>query len=310
MISQLADFDRWLVENRADFSGEILPAEPLNRHTYYRIGGPAAWMLYPRRVEDLAWLARATRETGIERFTLGAGSNLLVSDAGFPGLVVKMGRFDLGIRHDGSGILETGASVAVSTLLRRLAQEGLAGMEFATGVPGSIGGVVVMNAGTHLGEAKDRCLEVEAWDPAIGDLRVFKGADLQFEYRRNLFLPKSAVVTRVRWQVSSSEPAQVKALIDLTLARRKSTQPVDFPSCGSVFKNPKAHGKHAWQVVDELGLRGHRIGQAQISEKHSNFIVNLGQARADDVRQLIELVKQRALAELGIPMEEEVMSLG
>ena len=101
----------------------------------------------------------------------------------------------------------------------------------------------------------------------------------------------------------------MKAAIDLTLARRKATQPVDFPSCGSVFKNPKAHGKHAWQVVDELGLRGHRIGQAQISEKHSNFIINLGQATADDVRRLIDLVKDRSLRELGIPMEEEVLLL-
>ena len=249
-------------------------------------------------------------ETGTPLFTLGAGSNLLVSDSGFEGVVVKMGRLNLDIRLESPDRLQTGASVAVSSLLRRAAQDGIAGLEFLTGVPGSVGGTVVMNAGTHLGEVKDAVEAVEGWDWARGEVVQFGSECLRFEYRKNLFLPPNTAITRVTWRVRPEDSAVVKALIDTTLTRRKSTQPLDYPSCGSVFKNPKAHGLHAWQVIDRLGLRGHRIGNAQISEKHSNFILNLGKASAEDVRALISLVQARAHHELGIAMEPEVMVLG
>jgi UDP-N-acetylmuramate dehydrogenase len=140
--------------------------------------------------------------------------------------------------------------------------------------------------------------------------REWTRGEMEFEYRRNRFLPGDAVVTWVEWKVRKLEPAFVKKVIDETLERRKSTQPVDYPSCGSVFKNPRESGLRAWQVVDQLGLRGHRIGQAQFAEKHSNFIINLGSARASDVRSLIELAQNRAKAELGVTLEEEVKFLG
>jgi UDP-N-acetylmuramate dehydrogenase len=133
---------------------------------------------------------------------------------------------------------------------------------------------------------------------------------MAFDYRRNLFLPREHVVTGVTWRIDREEPMEVRKRIDETLERRKSTQPVDFPSCGSVFKNPRSAGLRAWEVVDKLGLRGHRIGGAQFAPKHSNFIINLGSARAEDVRGLIELAKRRARAELGVELEEEVKYLG
>jgi UDP-N-acetylmuramate dehydrogenase len=170
-----------------------------------------------------------------------------------------------------------------------------------------------MNAGTHLGESCSRLMKVEACDllkTPSGTLETYQGAKLSFEYRRNLFLSEGAVVYAAEWSVDQRAPAQVKALIDETLARRKATQPIDYPSCGSVFKNPKAHGLHAWQVIEKVGLKGHQVGEAQYSEKHCNFIVNLGKAKASDVYALIQMAKTRAREQLGIELEEEVRYLG
>jgi len=305
----------WFLDpsRRSGFSGEFKENEPLARHNYYRIGGPARLFAIPRSVDDLQWIARGISETSIPFHVIGLGSNYLVSDQGFDGLVIKLTRIDLGIERTSSGNLRTGASVAVSSLLRRAAQEGWGGLEFLAGIPGSVGGVIAMNAGTHLGEAKDRVREVEAiqvFGDDFGKRLVFGQSELRFEYRKNLFLPEGALVTSCIWDITPRDASAVRADLDITLARRKATQPVDFPSCGSVFKNPKAHGVHAWQVLDRVGLRGHRIGDAQVAEKHSNFIINHGNATASEVRALIELAKSRAREQLGIELEEEVRYLG
>lgn len=309
----------WFLQNVSMFTGQLLENEPLSKYTYYRMGGPARLFAFPKTEDDLKWLAQGIAATGIPYFVLGAGSNILVSDEGFDGLVIKLGRVNLEISAEAdlalpdTKILKTGGSVAVSTLLRRCAQEGWGGLEFLTGIPGSIGGVVVMNAGTHLGEAKDALRAIEVI-PLSGDsagIRVrFSGPDLKYQYRKNLFLPAGCAVWQAEWEVRAEEPALVKAKIDETLSRRKSTQPIDYPSCGSVFKNPKASGMSAWQVIDKVGLRGYRVGDAQFAEKHSNFIINLDRARAADVRALIELAKSKAQDQLGISLEEEVMYVG
>jgi UDP-N-acetylmuramate dehydrogenase len=258
---------------------------------------------------------------------LGSGSNLLVSDEGYDGVVVRATRVDIeitavsdGPQADTSAVpnaamgqssrVRTGGGVAVSSLLRRAAQEGWGGLELLTGIPGSIGGVVTMNAGTHLGEACDRLQRIEIFELGTGQRRAFARDEFKYEYRKNRFLPAGSVVLSAEWEVTREDPAAVKARIDETLARRKAKQPIDYPSCGSVFKNPRASGKSAWQVVDQLGLRGHRVGGAQFAEKHSNFIINLGGAAAADVRALIALAKSRASKELGIELEEEVMYVG
>jgi len=297
-------------ENASSFTGQILFDEPLKKHTYYRIGGPARVLAVPKSMDDLAWISRAIQVTKTPYFILGQGSNLLVSDAGFDGLVVKAARVNQEVTLIAEDRLRVGASVAVSSLLRRGTQEGWGGLEFLTGIPGSVGGVVVMNAGTHLGEAKDRILKVEVFQLSNGKTCVFENDVLQFQYRKNLFLPVDGLVTSTEWKIEKRDPAAVKAIVDETLARRKASQPVDYPSCGSVFKNPREHMIHAWHVIEKLGLRGHRIGRAQFSEKHPNFIINLDHATAADVKALIELAKSRARDELGIVLEEEVRHLG
>lgn len=300
----------WFQKNASQFAGQLLWNEALSKHTYYRIGGPADLMLIPQGADDLRWIAQglAAQNPTPRYWIAGLGSNVLVSDEGFRGIVIKCNRVDLGISFVDNLVpqIRVGASVPVSTLLRKAAQEGWGGLEFLAGVPGSMGGVVAMNAGTHLGEAKDQLLAVEYFGLARSQFFQVGHSHLSFEYRKNLFLPEDAVVTSSIWKIQFEEPGIVKARIDEILARRKNSQPVEFPSCGSVFKNPRASGLHAWQVIDRLQLRGHTIGGAQFSEKHCNFIINLGTAQASDVRALIELAKTRAQSELGILLEEEV----
>jgi UDP-N-acetylmuramate dehydrogenase len=174
-----------------------------------------------------------------------------------------------------------------------------------------MGGVVAMNGGTHIGEIKDRLLAVSVFSFDSSDpLLEFTRDQIKMSYRANHFLPKGSVIYSLQLTMRPTDPQTVKSQIDSILKRRKETQPLEAPSCGSVFKNPKDQGLQAWQVIDQLGLRGHRIGNAQISTKHSNWILNLGQAKAKDVSDLIELVELRAKRELGIEMKPEVIRIG
>jgi UDP-N-acetylmuramate dehydrogenase len=310
---------QWFKDHALDFNGTLLWDEPVAKYTYYQIGGPARIFAAPKSLEDLNWLRKGIEETRIPFFILGKGSNILVSDQGFAGLVIRTHQVNLetievpGGAEGNSFLLRTGGSILISSLLRKTAQEGWSGLEFWTGIPGSVGGAIVMNAGTHLGETKERLVRVESYSLEHGSKwgpHVFQGNDLKFQYRQNLFLPPGHLIWSADWRMEKADPNQVKALIDSTLQRRKATQPIDYPSCGSVFKNPKSSGINAWQVIEKLGLRGHQEGQAQFSEKHPNFIINLGGAKASDVLALIRLAQSRAAVELGIELEEEVIFVG
>jgi UDP-N-acetylmuramate dehydrogenase len=294
----------------SEFTGELRFDEPLARFTYYQIGGPASVLATPKSRADLEWIWSRVKDSGARFFLLGAGSNILVSDEGFPGVVIRLSRLNGELGIHGRNLL-AGGSVMVSVLLRRVTQEGWGGLEFLAGIPGSIGGAVRMNAGTHLGEAASRIEKVHALilGERIED-RIYQHSELRFEYRKNLFMPENSVVWSTEWRVEKTDSVLVRSLIDETLTRRKQTQPVNYPSCGSVFKNPKESGLAAWQVIDKLGLRGHRIGSAQFAEKHSNFIINHGSAKAADVRALIALAQSRAQAELGVMLQQEVIFVG
>jgi UDP-N-acetylmuramate dehydrogenase len=305
------------------YGGQLSFEEPLSKHTYYRIGGPATVFAVPQSLADLKWLWQKTRGTSAKVFFLGLGSNLLVSDSGFRGLVIKTHRLDQTLELEEDAIV-IGASVPASSVLRYAAKTGLLGFEFLAGVPGGIGGCVTMNAGTHLGEVKDQILWADVVDfdsdgeggaSAQGEPREFKVKRIhlgpeQFEYRKCLGMQPKSLIVRTGWKRIPGDPQEIQVRISETLQRRKETQPLQYPSCGSVFKNPKKAGKNAWQVIDALGLRGHRIGNAAFSEKHSNFIVNLGGAAAHDVDSLIRLAQSRAKQELGIDLECEVRFLG
>lgn len=311
-MGQKLALQRVCEEGREDLQGTIEFNGPLNRYTYYQIGGPASVLFTPKSLGDLAWISKRIAETNVPFYVLGWGSNILFPDEGFYGVVIRMKQFGTQVTVAEEGVLELGASVGGSTLLRKASAEGWDGLAHLTGIPGSVGGIVAMNAGTHLGEFKDCALRVEFVNVGRGSeltpvIRELQPGD--FSYRRNHFLQAGDLVTRAWVRYTPADSKRVQAQIDELYQRRKSTQPVDLPSCGSVFMNPRESGMHAWQVIDKLGLRGHRIGNAQISEKHSNFIVNLGGAQAADVRALISLVKKRAHDELGINLHEEVKIL-
>lgn len=287
-------------------SGTFKFDEKLSSHTYYRIGGPADLLISPSGASDLEKIYELLKKDPQPIFFLGLGSNLLVSDDGFRGVIIKTQKLCLDWDLV-DGFISLGASLPITTVLRKAWELGVSGLEFLAGIPGSVGGTVFMNAGTTLGEVKDRIQSVDVFSFETGRMKTLE-LPLQYEYRKNLFLKQKDLVVRVKYQIEKGDPAFIKTTIQSLLDKRKQNQPVDMPSCGSVFKNPKP--LHAWQVIDRLGLRGHRIGGAQISEKHTNYIVNLGNARATDVKTLIDIVKSRALAELGIQMEEEVRYLG
>lgn len=314
MIFDPARVSRFIDENREGFSGDLRSEELLSRHTYYRIGGACRWLAIPRSETDIHWLSRLISETGISFSVIGGGSNLLASDSGFDGLVVKTTRLcgDCEIISCSEDLvsLRVGTSLSVPVFLRTVASQGIGGFAFLAGIPGSMGGVIAMNAGTHLGEVGTSVRSVRLVSLRTGAAREVAKDNLRFSYRQNHFIHSDEVVVSAVLEGTHSDPERAKAEIDEVLKRRKDTQPLEFPSCGSVFKNPRDSGLHAWQVIDRLRLRGHRIGNAQFSEKHCNFIVNLGGASAHDVNSLILLAKARAKTELHVELEEEVKRLG
>lgn len=295
------------------FTGNIKYDFPLSKAAYYRIGGPARVLVEPRTLEDLTLLHQVIRKTGAPFFVFGWGSNLLFSDAAYPGVMIRMKHLGTGIQEREPGVLRVGASLGANALLKIAGERGYGGLARFTGIPGSIGGMIAMNAGTHLGEMSGVVIRTE-WvnlredaDALTVHSSVHEAGD--FSYRKNHFLKEGDLILGADLRYVSEEPLQVREEIEALYQRRKRTQPVEYPSCGSVFMNPREAGMHAWEVVDRLGFRGKRIGGAQVSEKHPNFIVNLGGATAADVRALITQIQEAAQKGLGITLHEEVRIL-
>lgn len=282
---------------------------PLGPFTTFGIGGPAAALVEPGDAAGLGLVLRTldgTAEEQVPLLVVGRGSNLLVSDAGFPGLVVRLGRGFRGRRRDGD-LVEAGAAVAMPALAAWVAEEGLAGLEFAAGIPGSVGGAVRMNAGAH-GGAVDSCLlEADLMYAGDGTLRPVEAAALGLGYRRSS-LPARSVVVAARWRLSPDDPASVRARLDELRAWRRRSQPLRDRNCGSVFANPA--GDSAGRLVEAAGLKGHRHGSARVSEKHANFIVVERGASADDVLALIARMRADVLALGGPELHPEVRVVG
>ncbi len=281
---------------------ENVPLAPL---TYYKIGGPAAYYCQPTDGKDLMEATEFIHSKKLPFVILGAGSNVLFDDRGFSGLVIHTSKLGRDIATEGASSVRAGAGAMVIQLLRLAMQKGLSGFEFLVGIPGSIGGVIAMNAGTKLGEAKDVLREVRAYNLATGLDRVIEHSDLKFSYRKQHFLEPTEIILGGVFESTLAEPAQVQNQIQDLLAKRKQSQPIDKPSCGSVFKNPN-DAQSAWKLIADAGLRGKKLGGAQISEMHCNFIVNNGGAKASDVKLLIAEAKIQVLEKFGVELEEEV----
>ncbi len=280
---------------------KLTPQASLTRKAYWKCGGPAELLV---ELKTLAQLQKVMRAVG--RVTvLGRGSNALIHDAGIPGVVLML-KGELAALEIADDHAWVGAGLKLNALLNRLDQAGMAGAEPFSGVPGTMGGAVVMNAGTRLGEAKDRILVVELVLPG-GEVLTLTAQDCGFSYRHSK-LPAGAVVSRVKIALSPDPDGSRMTQREAFLVRRKATQPLDKPSCGSTFTNPE--GDSAGRLIDACGLKGHRIGGAQISELHANFFLNDGGASSEELRQLIVHARRVVFEQTGTLLRPEVRLLG
>jgi UDP-N-acetylmuramate dehydrogenase len=293
--------------------GEIRRNEPLSGHTSFRIGGPADLLVLPADRDDLIAVLKEVNKQGLPYFVLGGGTNLLVRDGGFRGAAIslqrmKAVRIEREYRSIGGSfavvLAEAGASLAA--LLSFAVDEGFTGLEFSAGIPGTVGGAIRMNAGTAAGETGDVVESVSLLTPD-GEL-VTKGRDeMGFGYRTSS-IPEGHLVIEVRFVLRRDEKARIKARVKLLSEARKHRQPLGQPNAGSMFKNPQEES--AGKLIEEAKLKGKRVGDAQVSDKHANFIVNLGKARARDVLQLMEIVKQTVVEVHGVRLEPEITIIG
>jgi UDP-N-acetylmuramate dehydrogenase len=283
--------------------------EAVARHTSYRIGGPADLLVLPDTAEELALVLGAAAAHGVPVTMLGGGSNVLVGDGGIRGVAVKLGRGFARVEWTGvagGGRARAGAAVQLGQLCRAAAQRGLAGLEFAEGIPGSVGGAVAMNAGAYGGNLASVVDAVEGV-LADGTRRTLAPADLAFDYRRAA-LPAGFVVTSVAFRLVRDDAGAIAARMEDVRSRRVAAQPHGLPNGGSVFKNPA--NDHAGRLIEAAGLKGARAGGARISDRHANFIVNEGRARAADVKALIEMAQRVVWERNGVWLEPELRFLG
>ncbi|MDR7458127.1 MAG: UDP-N-acetylmuramate dehydrogenase [Armatimonadota bacterium] len=285
--------------------GDVRRDEPLARHVQFRIGGPADLFVVPRTLAELEAACGVLAAAGVRPVVLGQGSNVLVGDRGIRGVVVKVGKGCDRVAIDGTAVIaEAGAGLPALAL--QTARRGLAGLEFGAGIPGSVGGAVVMNAGAH-GHAMDEVTEwVEVLTPS--GLRRLAREALGFAYRTSLLQEEPWVVARAGLRLRVEPAAQVQARLEAWLAQRGVTQPLGPPSSGCVFRNPP--GDHAGRLIDAVGGKGLAVGGARVSELHANYILNTGTATAAEVLALADLVRARVRERAGIALEMEVKLLG
>lgn len=284
---------------------EVYEQEPLSAHTTFRIGGPARWFLCPKTAEEAGDILKICGEKGVTPFFFGNGSNILAADGGYDGVVLSSARLDSLSRRGGE--IVAGSGVSLAKLARFAAENALTGLEFAQGIPGSVGGGVRMNAGAYGGELKNTVAWVEALDKT-GEKRRISPAECDFSYRHSIFCREPLFITAACFALQPGEPAEIHAAMEDFARRRRDKQPLNYPSAGSTFKRPE--GYFAAALIDQCGLKGLRIGGAQVSEKHAGFVVNVDNATAADVLAVMEEVKKRVAARTGVTLEAEVELLG
>ena len=280
---------------------------PLSQYTSLRVGGSADVMANPATREEMAQLLAVCSAHDLRHVVLGSGFNTLVLGGGFEGVVIRMSLWRSLQERPGGG-LRAESGVSHSQITNFCVERGFSGLEFGCGIPGSIGGWVATNAGIPAREVKDAIREVEVMSPTGASVRHLKRDELCFAYRALRGLAVGSVILSALFEVGISTPEQVRAEIDRLLALRSRSQPLNLPSCGSVFKNPP--GDYAGRLIESVGLKGRRIGGAQISPVHANFIVNLGGATSSDVVSLVRCAQERVERASGIHLEPEVRILG
>lgn len=302
-LPSFASFDR-AVER---LGCSCLEQEPMSRHTTFQIGGPADRLVTVETVSQLKGLLAVLREEGMPFLLLGKGSNLLVSDRGIRGAVLLLSGELKRVELLSGGLVRAGAGASLASVCAFARDRGLTGLEFAWGIPGSVGGAAYMNAGAYGGEMKDVVERVFHLSPA-GEEGSASGEELRFSYRKSRYTGGREVITSVEYRLSPGDPAQIAAQMEDLMARRKGKQPYDMPSAGSVFKRPE--GYYAAALIEECGLKGRQVGGAQVSPKHAGFIVNTGGATCADVLELIRQIQREVYERKGVRLEPEIRVTG
>lgn len=285
---------------------QILREEPMRLHTTFRIGGPAQFFVIPRTQEEAAEAVRLCRSEGAPYYIIGNGSNLLVSDKGYRGVVIQLFKEFSDINIEGTRIrAQAGASLA--KIAAEALRAGLAGFEFAAGIPGTLGGACIMNAGAYGGEMKDVLLAVTVLTKD-GEIREIPREELDMGYRTSRASREGWIVLGATIELARGDEKEIRAKMEDLKQRRTDKQPLEYPSAGSTFKRPE--GYFAGKLIQDAGLKGLRVGDAMVSEKHSGFVVNCGNATAADVDGLIRLMQEKVREDSGITLEPEVRRLG
>ena len=285
---------------------ELLLEEPMAKHTSFRIGGPADVLAQPGNEAELAELLKRAADHAVPVTLVGNGSNLLVRDKGIRGLVIKLSNLFSSITVAGN-VLTFGSGISLAMASKKAASLSLSGLEFAVGIPGTIGGAVYMNAGAYDGEMAKVVTSVQVMDRQ-GQSSQLKADELDFSYRHTALQNSGLIVTSVTVSLQPGEAESIKAKMDDFSQRRIAKQPLELPSAGSMFKRPV--GYFAGTLIEQTGLKGYTVGGAQVSTKHAGFVVNVGGATAKDVLQLISDVQAKVLAAQGVQLEPEVLVLG
>lgn len=285
------------------FAGEMKENFSTKSKTSYRIGGITPYYICPESIQDLKILSQYYQKSPFPYFILGKGSNILIGDGILKSVFISLENMPE-IFESSPDTLMTSANVSIQKIIRHARENSFEGFERLCGIPGNVGGAIRMNAGTHLGEIKDLLLSFSVFDLSSGEEKAIDQKDFQFSYRHNDALKNEQIVISAIFRLIPGEKERIRSMIDETLKRRKDTQPLDKPNCGSVFRNPAGH--KAWELIDKAGLRGKQIGSAQISPLHPNWIVNLGDAKSRDVRDLIDLVKKEVREKFDIELVAEV----
>ena len=284
----------------------IFREEPMKLHTTFRIGGPAQYLVAPRTKEEVQEVVRLCREEGMPWYIIGNGSNLLVSDKGYRGVVIQLFKDFADIRTEGTRIFaRAGASLA--KIAAEALRNSLTGFEFAAGIPGTLGGACIMNAGAYGGEMKDVLESVTVLD-GQGDIRVLPREELDMGYRTSRAAREGYIVLEAVIALEPGDESKIREKLEDLKERRTSKQPLEYPSAGSTFKRPAGH--FAGGLIEQCGLKGTTVGGAQVSEKHAGFVINTGQATCQDILTLIRLVRDRVFQQTGVRLEPEVRLLG
>lgn len=287
-------------------SDNVKRDEPMKKHTTFRIGGPADLYLCPHSTEELLEVLAICRGENLPFFILGNGSNLLVSDKGYRGAVIQIGKNLSQIQTEGN-VIRAQAGALLSKVAAKALENGLTGMEFAAGIPGTLGGAVVMNAGAYGGEMKDILKEAQVMT-AQGQILTLTREGLKMGYRSSIVKEKDLIVLSACLELAPGDREEIRSTMEDLKQKRVDKQPLDMPSAGSTFKRPE--GYFAGKLIMDAGLRGFCIGDAQVSEKHCGFVVNKGEATAADVKELIREVQKRVKEKFGVTLETEVRFLG